>query len=144
MENRTFRLTLSSPIWYRSAEMGLDKAIEGIQKKETGFEHIECFSFRLRDESLTIEGLFAGERNGYSAEERSMIESGIPVPRKDEEDTELPAGMYILEQLPLPYGSVNLTMLLLPLIGGRMEGRVFVRLYKESFLEQVMQLLLPL
>ncbi len=140
--NRSIRLTLSSPIYYRSTSYSLDEARAKADKAAPGYDAAVLFSYSYSNELLTAERIASGEREGYSEEEKRIIESGGVLGRKEDEDFQIPAGIYLFEQLPFIPDEKDLMRLILP-YATRSSGTVFARLYKESILECVMQLLFP-
>lgn len=139
---RALKLNLISPLYYRSQPFSLQEAVERADHAAIGYDAvIEC-SYCFRDELLSIAEHASGERHGYSEKERKTIESGGTIGRKEEEDMEIPSGSYLFEQLPFIPDRAALERLILPYAASG-EGRFYIRIYKESILECVMQLLFP-
>ena len=141
--NRAIKLTLSSPIYYRSTPLTLEELQRKADRSMPGYDAAVLYSYSYEGEILSLRRLEAGERDGYTDEEKRIIESGGTVRRKDDEDFMIPEGSYLFEQLPFLPPESGLQRLILPYATG-MSGRVFVRIYRESILESVMQLLFPM
>lgn len=140
---RALKLNLSSPIYLESTKLSLDGLISRSSSMEKGYEATVLFRIECDNESITLSQLGAGERNGYTEEEKQKIENGEMPERKESEDFLIPSGMYLFEQLPFLPDEKNLPRILLPYIS-REDMRVYVRIYKENVLETVMQLLFPI
>ena len=140
---RALKLNLSSPIYLESTKLSLDGLISRSSSMEKGYEATVLFRIECDNESITLSQLGAGERNGYTEEEKQKIENGEMPERKESEDFLIPSGMYLFEQLPFLPDEKDLPRILLPYIS-REDMRVYVRIYKENVLETVMQLLFPL
>ena len=140
---RALKLNLSSPIYLESTKLSLDGLISRSSSMEKGYEATVLFRIECDNESITLSQLGAGERNGYTEEEKQKIENGEMPERKESEDFLIPSGMYLFEQLPFLPDEKELPRILLPYIS-REDMRVYVRIYKENVLETVMQLLFPI
>lgn len=140
---RALKLNLSSPIYLESTKLSLDGLISRSSSMEKGYEATVLFRIECDNESITLSQLGAGERNGYTEEEKQKIENGEMPERKESEDFLIPSGMYLFEQLPFLPDEKDLPRILLPYIS-REDMRVYVRIYKENVLETVMQLLFPI
>ena len=140
---RALKLNLSSPIYLESTKLSLDGLISRSSSMEKGYEATVLFRIECENESITLSQLGAGERNGYTEEEKQKIENGEMPERKESEDFLIPSGMYLFEQLPFLPDEKDLPRILLPYIS-REDMRVYVRIYKENVLETVMQLLFPI
>lgn len=140
---RALKLNLSSPIYLESTKLSLDGLISRSSSMEKGYEATVLFRIECNNESITLSQLGAGERNGYTEEEKQKIENGEMPERKESEDFLIPSGMYLFEQLPFLPDEKDLPRILLPYIS-REDMRVYVRIYKENVLETVMQLLFPI
>lgn len=140
---RALKLNLSSPIYLESTKLSLDGLISRSSSMEKGYEATVLFRIESDNESITLSQLGAGERNGYTEEEKQKIENGEMPERKESEDFLIPSGMYLFEQLPFLPDEKDLPRILLPYIS-REDMRVYVRIYKENVLETVMQLLFPI
>lgn len=140
---RALKLNLSSPIYLESTKLSLDGLISRSSSMEKGYEATVLFRIECDNESITLSQLGAGERNGYTEEEKQKIENGEMPERKESEDFLIPSGMYLFEQLPFLPDEKDLSRILLPYIS-REDMRVYVRIYKENVLETVMQLLFPI
>lgn len=140
---RALKLNLSSPIYLESTKLSLDGLISRSSSMEKGYEATVLFRIEFDNESITLSQLGAGERNGYTEEEKQKIENGEMPERKESEDFLIPSGMYLFEQLPFLPDEKDLPRILLPYIS-REDMRVYVRIYKENVLETVMQLLFPI
>lgn len=140
---RALKLNLSSPIYLENTKLSLDGLISRSSSMEKGYEATVLFRIECDNESITLSQLGAGERNGYTEEEKQKIENGEMPERKESEDFLIPSGMYLFEQLPFLPDEKDLPRILLPYIS-REDMRVYVRIYKENVLETVMQLLFPI
>lgn len=140
---RALKLNLSSPIYLESTKLSLDGLISRSSSMEKGYEATVLFRIECDNESITLSQLGAGERNGYTEEEKQKIENGEMPERKESEDFLIPSGMYLFEQLPFLPDEKDLPRILLPYIS-KEDMRVYVRIYKENVLETVMQLLFPI
>lgn len=140
---RALKLNLSSPIYLESTKLSLDGLISRSSSMEKGYEATVLFRIECDNESITLSQLGAGERNGYTEEEKQKIENGEMPERKESEDFLIPSGMYLFEQLPFLPDEKDLPRILLPYIS-REDMRAYVRIYKENVLETVMQLLFPI
>ena len=140
---RALKLNLSSPIYLESTKLSLDGLISRSSSMEKGYEATVLFRIECDNESITLSQLGAGERNGYTEEEKQKIENGEMPERKESEDFFIFSGMYLFEQLPFLPDEKDLPRILLPYIS-REDMRVYVRIYKENVLETVMQLLFPI
>ena len=140
---RALKLNLSSPIYLESTKLSLDGLISRSSSMEKEYEATVLFRIECDNESITLSQLGAGERNGYTEEEKQKIENGEMPERKESEDFLIPSGMYLFEQLPFLPDEKDLPRILLPYIS-REDMRVYVRIYKENVLETVMQLLFPI
>lgn len=140
---RALKLNLSSPIYLESTKLSLDGLISRSSSMEKGYEATVLFRIECDNESITLSQLGAGERNGYTEEEKQKIENGEMPEKKESEDFLIPSGMYLFEQLPFLPDEKDLPRILLPYIS-KEDMRVYVRIYKENVLETVMQLLFPI
>ena len=140
---RALKLNLSSPIYLENTKLSLDGLISRSSSMEKGYEATVLFRIECDNESITLSQLGAGERNGYTEEEKQKIENGEMPERKEREDFLIPSGMYLFEQLPFLPDEKDLPRILLPYIS-REDMRAYVRIYKENVLETVMQLLFPI
>ena len=139
---RAVRLSLITPLYYYPSELTIEKALKKADKEGIGYDAVIKYSFTIQDEKLVISRETSGERSGYTKEEKKAIESGETIDRKNGEDMEIAAGQYLFEQLPFIPEEKDLSRLILPYIK-KNKGSFFVRIYKESFLECIMQLLFP-
>ncbi len=135
-------LTLVDPLWYSPSESSFDDIIASLPSKERGYDAFILYTISMSEDSMEIVPERAGERNGYSEEDRRRIESGLSPLRKDTETEEIPSGKYTFEQFPALFTSADLPRIILPYSASA--GKVYVRIFKESVLESVMQLMLPL
>lgn len=140
---RALKLNLSSPIYLESTNLSLDGLISRSSSMEKGYEAAVLFRIECDNESINLSQLGAGERNGYTEEEKQKIENGEMPERKESEDFLIPSGMYLFEQLPFLPDEKDIPRILLPYVS-REDMRVYVRIYKENVLETVMQLLFPI
>ena len=140
---RALKLNLSSPIYLENTKLSLDGLISRSSSMEKGYEATVLFRIECDNESITLSQLGAGERNGYTEEEKQKIENGEMPEKKESEDFLIPSGMYLFEQLPFLPDEKDLPRILLPYIS-KEDMRVYVRIYKENVLETVMQLLFPI
>lgn len=139
---RTVRLSLVSPIYYYPAELSLDDLLTKVDREDIGYDAVIKYSFRFNDEILITNKEFSGERKGYTAEEKTLIENGITIDRKKGEDIEIPSGTYLFQQLPFIPQEKDLNRIMLPFLKSK-NGYFFARIYKENMLECVFQLLFP-
>lgn len=140
---RALKLSLSSPIWMRETNLSLTHFIARSEKKDRGYEAAIHMKIICSDEGVSIERLGAGERDGYTEDERKRIERGESIEQKDDETFVIPDGPYIFEQIPFLPEERELIRVLLPYLS-KTETEVYVRIYKENMLETVMQLLFPI
>lgn len=142
MVQRAVRLSLISPIYYRPSGHTLEDAAKKADRKGIGYDAMVRYSYGFSDEHSTISRIAGGERDGYSEEERRIIESGGEIGRKEGEDEQIPAGTYLFEQLPFIPEEKDLPRLILP-YSSSSSGIFYARIYKENILECVCQLLFP-
>ena len=90
---------------------------------------------------MDLKPLHSGERNGYTEEDRKRIEAGLSPIRKPEETCSIPSGRYLFEQFPAAFSSSDIPRLLLPY--ATKSGQIYIRFFKESILESVMQFMIP-
>ena len=67
---RALKLNLSSPIYLESTKLSLDGLISRSSSMEKGYEATVLFRIECDNESITLSQLGAGERNGYTEEEK--------------------------------------------------------------------------
>ena len=139
---RAITLNLISPIYYFPASLSLGEAVSRADTKAIGYDAVLEFSYSFKDEKLSISSICSGEREGYTEEERKVIESGGTIERKEGESVEIPAGKYLFEQLPFIPEETEIPRIILPYLKDS-EGRFYIRIYKENILECVLQLLFP-
>ena len=136
------KLSLASPLFYRSRTMSLDEAIARADSEAPGYDAAIICRYSCSDDGAHIAGMASGERPGYTEDERRMIESGIMPERKAGEDLMIPAGEYLFMQLPYIPEEKEIPRIILPCITAQ-EGTFYIRIFKESILECVIQLLFP-
>lgn len=105
----------------------------------------ECFycHYSFEDVLLQIDILWSGSRAPYTDREKKIIESGLPVPPRDDEKLFIPKGAYRLLQT-LPVETLDeLKKVLLPFTAEQQDGYFYLRFYRESEIECVMQLFFP-
>ncbi len=139
---RALTLNLISPIYYFPVSLSLGEAVSSADKKAIGYDAVIEFAYSFKDEKLSISTIGSGERDGYTEEERKIIEAGGSIKRKDGESVEIPSGKYLFEQLPFIPEENEIPRIILPYLKDR-EGRFYIRIYKENILECVLQLLFP-
>ena len=109
------KLNLISAMHYRPSEKTLDGLLAGIDAEERGYDAFIGYSLSFSGDSLSI-----GARDG--------------------ETISIPAGTYEFLQLPAVFTQSDLPRLLLPY--ATHARKAYVRIFKESILETVMQFLL--
>ena len=139
---RALRLSLISPLYYFPASMTLEEAVRISADKNIGYDAVLRYSYAFCDEHLEITAEAAGEREGYTEEEKRILEEGGIIERKEGEEMEIPAGTYLFEQLPFIPEEKDLTRIILPYLTAA-SGSFYARIYKENILECVFQLLFP-
>lgn len=139
---RAITLTLSTPLYYLPSSQSLDELIEKTIHAPVGYDAMIKAEYSFREEQLSISFISSGERNGYTEDEKKIIETGGILARKEEETEEIPAGRYIFEQLPILPEAKILPRIILPYTKEK-EGLFYIRLFKESILECIAQLLFP-
>ena len=139
---RSIKLTLGSPIYYRRTGLSLSEAVNKADKMAIGYDAVFHYSYSFCNERMVLSLLSSGEREGYTEEEKRIIESGGILDRKEWEDEELPAGKYLFEQLPFMPDEKDLQKIILPYAVSS-DDEFYVRIYKENILECVFQLLFP-
>ncbi len=134
-------LNLIDPLCYIPSEKTFDDIMAALSTAERGYDAFILYRLSLSDDAMTLEAISAGERNGYSEENRKRIEAGLSPIRSKEETESIPSGRYLFEQFPAAFMSSDLPRLLLPY--ATHPGNVYIRFFKESILESVMQFMIP-
>ena len=134
-------LNLIDPLWYIPSDKTFDGIMEALSSAERGYDAFVLYSLSLSEDAMVLEKAAAGERNGYSEENRKRIEAGLSPIRSVDETESIPSGRYLFEQFPAAFQASDLPRLLLPY--ATQPGRVYVRFFKESVLESVMQFMIP-
>ena len=98
----------------RAVRLSLEDAAKKADRKGIGYDAMVRYSYGFSDERSTISRIAGGERDGYSDEERRIIETGGEIGRKEGEDEQIPAGTYLFEQLPFIPEEKDLPRLILP------------------------------
>ncbi len=135
--NRVLKLNLENDLWYESDNRVLSELLRAIDEEKPGFDAFSKYSFAFDEEDLILKELESGSYSGPPALRiRDRREFSSP--------TKIDRGSYLFSQLPLPSSSISLKFIIMPFLRGSREGTLYVRLYKESALECVMQLMMPL
>ncbi len=138
------RLNLFNALTYKREDMDFNSLLLKMLKAETGSDAFLLYSFSFNDGGLNLKRLDSGFKSPLTAEEKERIESGrTPIVRADE-DTSIPEGKYFFEQYP-DLSEEELLAMTLSHIASQKGGsdKIYVRLYKESILECVMQAFRP-
>lgn len=139
---RAINLTLSTALYYKASSSSLDELARKTDNAEIGYDAFVSFHYSFRDEMLKLVPVSSGEREGYTEEERRIIENGGMIERKANESEEIPAGRYLFEQLPFIPSEKDLARIILP-YARTADGSFYIRLFKENMLECIAQLLFP-
>ena len=134
------KLTLSSPLAYKPTSLSFDELLAKAAKAAPGYDAAVLYKIGL-DDSMTLASCGSGERDGYTEEERKLIENGLPIVPKEDETFQIPAGTYAFEQLPAAFEEKDLPRLLLPYAAK--DRYVYIRLFHENILETAMQFFFP-
>lgn len=134
-------LNLIEPLWYVPSGKSFDDIISTLSYAERGYDAFVLYSIEMTEDTMKLSAVCSGERNGYSEENIRRIESGLVPVREKEETASIPSGKYLFEQFPACFQSSDLPRILLPY--ATKPGKAYIRFFKESILESVMQLLIP-
>ena len=134
------KLSLITDMHYRPSDKSLDGLIADIDGKETGYDTFSEYELSFTDESFSLRFIRSGEKDPYSNEEKALIEQGVDIGARDGETISIPAGTYEFMQLPAVFTQSDLPRLLLPY--ATHARKAYVRIFKESILETVMQFLI--
>lgn len=122
-------------MYYEPKSLSFEELITSLKNREPGFDAIAQFSFKQNDEmlDLKLEGV------GIHPTPPSLTPDN---PENPDKMLAIKAGNYYFMQLPVIEES-RIKLELLPFIKGRKEGTVFIRIFKESLFEEVMQFIMP-
>ena len=134
-------LNLIDPLWYKPSDVSIDSIMASLPSKDRGYDAFVLYELSLTDDAMDLKPLHSGERNGYTEEDRKRIEAGFSPIRKPEETCSIPSGRYLFEQFPAAFSSSDIPRLLLPY--ATKSGQIYIRFFKESILESVMQFMIP-
>ncbi len=132
------RLSLINPIHYRVSDKSIDDVISGLSSFGRGFDYFAKYRLSLSADSMELVREECGERL-YTHEELRRIEEGLLIEPKEEETLSIPAGSYEFIQREL-LDEKALKAALLPYASA--DRTIYVRIFKESAIECVMQLLI--
>lgn len=135
--NRVLKLNLENDLWYESDERNLSELLKAIDEENPGFDSFSKYSFAFDEEDLVLKEIESGSYSGPPT-------LRIREKREFSSPTKIDKGSYLFSQLPLPSSTLSLKFIAMPFLRGTKEGILYVRLYKESALECVMQLMMPL
>ncbi len=132
--NRIQKLHILNSMYYEPTDISLDEIISSLNDKERGFDAIAIYKFKRQDELLEIEKEAIGiHRMPQSLEPEH--------PKNPEELLSIKEGSYFFMQLPV-LDENQLKLELLPFIGGKEDGKVIVRIFKENRFEEIMQFMM--
>lgn len=135
-----FNLNLTTELTYRPESCSFtDIQMSG----KAGCEICFYCHYTFEDVLLRIDILWSGAREPYTAKEKKIIESGLPVPPRDEEKLFIPKGQYRMLQTVPVETQEELKKVLLPFTAEQQDGYFYLRFYRESAIECVMQLFFP-
>lgn len=144
MKNRVQKLLLANPLTYKEEEFDFNGLLRKILLSPAGTDGFIHFKFVFSDSGAMFSRLSSGIKSPMTEEEKETIEHGLtPIIRSDEK-VSIPAGKYYFEQYPDLSEEQLLTRTLASLISIGSGNEIYVRLYKENFLETVMQAFRPI
>ena len=132
-----FTVNLLNAMEYRKDNPSLDS----IEAMEAGSETVFCFRHGYDDVIFTLDLLWSGSREPWTAEEKALIDRGLPSPHREGYGLQIPAGRYRLLQCMPVADEKELRRIAMPFAGTRSTGTLYVRFLKENAFETVMQLL---
>ena len=135
--NRVLSLTLSSPIYYLPVSESFDSLTGRLYKEKRGYDFIIEYHFSFSDELFSLQQ----KRRGIPAHPHTLSKEEDPNPGIS---FSLSEGTYLFSQLVPLEKEEDIKRALLPFVGSKKEGVVFVRYFKETQFEIVMQFLMPL
>lgn len=132
--HKTLTLNIVNTLYYEKCDLSFEQILSSLPKREAGFDAIAIYKVTRNEEILDIREIATAIHKTPPS-----LDADIPF----DDAIELKEGKYRFMQLPV-MDNLNLNLQLLPFIEGRTECTVYVRLFKESILEEVMQFLMPL
>ena len=132
--HKTMTLNIVNTLYYEKSHLSFEEILASLEKREAGFDAIAIFKVKRNEELIDIKEIeTAIHKTPPTLEADTAFEGAV----------ELKQGKYRFLQLPV-MEKLNLNLQLLPFIEDRNECTVYVRLFKESILEEVMQFMMPL
>lgn len=135
--NRVITFSLINPIYFTSVEDSIPSLLSSVVKEKPGFDFLIEYKFSFSDELLDLTVI----NKGIHFHPHTLEKEENPNP---ENSFALIEGKYRFMQLPSLEKEDEIKKNLLPFLGEKKEGIVFIRFFKESFLESVTQFFLPL
>ena len=132
--NRTMNLNILNTMYYKRSTLSLDDIISNLAKQSAGFDALTSFDIIRNDEIVD----FTNEETAIH-----LTPPSLDPDQSIEDAICLKEGKYRFMQLPV-LDTKQIKLQLLPFIGNTLNGKVYIRIFKESILEEVMQFLLPL
>ena len=134
------RMNLTNPLWYTATEDSIEEIMDSFSTTSPGTDAAVLITFDFHD-SMNLRTLRAGMRGSYTEEERRLMEKGSTLPQPSGMDFSIPEGSYDFSQLPFPLSSDDLCRLLLPYAVYKKD--LYIRFFKESTMESVIQVFIP-
>ncbi len=125
-------LNLSSPMSYGVSDISFDEVISSIYEKEDGFDSLFLYSISYSDDAASIK------------REKSAIGHLLKGAEESNELLTLTPGQYLFKQMMIPSSEKDLNRDILPFLYKSPSTSLYIRVLKESKLEAVMQILLPM
>ena len=134
--NRIITLNILNAMYYEKSDISFSSLIKSLPKREPGFDAIAIFSFKQKDETIDIKL----ENIGIHSAPPSLTPD---CPEHPEDMLAINAGKYSFMQTQI-IDEKNLKLEMLPFINTKKEGIVFIRIFKESLFEEVMQFIMQI
>jgi len=134
--NRIITLHILNAMYYERCDSSFSSLLTSISKRDPGFDAVAIFSFKLNEEVLDIQL----DRIGIHSTPPSLLPDN---PQNPEGMVVIKEGAYSFMQMPI-IDEERIKLELLPFINGKKEGTIFIRIFKESLFEEVMQFMMPL
>lgn len=132
--HKTLTLNIVNALYYEKSNLSFGQILASLHQRDAGFDAIAIFEIKRNEELIDVKEI------------STAIHKTPPTLDADiafDDAIELKAGKYRFMQMPL-IEDLNLHLQLLPFIEDRNECTVYVRIFKESILEEVMQFMMPL
>lgn len=145
MSGRISKLTLITPLYYKKKEYTYSSALQEIMKAERGTDIFLKLHVEYKDYGADLSVKSSGKKNPLNEEEKARVEKGEEEIKRKGEEQGIKEGSYYFEQFLFIPEEKDLFTLIAPLLSQNPDiNYIYIRFFKESVLETVMQAFLPI